>query len=397
MLTYIIRRFTQSLLTVLLIMFAMWSVGAHLSLYGPTRSYNRTSAQLDAITKEADAIPLVQREGTGSRYNRLLAEAEDLKLEKRALEQQYSMDKPWPLSFLAWVYDPADSSYYDTRDHKEHPYGLDAWIGPLHITGSGLVTGDWGGPRVENPRFPSGIQGNALNTLLLLVLTLILSVALALPVGVLGAAKHDTKLDHTLTFFTITGLSTPPFVTGFLLIVFLGIIPYQLHYNNNWTWLPYLPTGGGHGMDKNGDFADYIYHMVLPLTTLVLIIAPGFSRYVRASMLDVLGKDYIRTARAKGARPYKIFFRHALRNAALPLITAVGLSTPFILTALGIIEYVFGYPGVGSYFTKAVLNAGNSPAALQAGVIAVGIISLLNMLADILYTVIDPRVSFSKA
>jgi peptide/nickel transport system permease protein len=137
--------------------------------------------------------------------------------------------------------------------------------------------------------------------------------------------------------------------------------------------------------------------MVLPLATLVLIVAPGFSRYVRSSMLDVLSKDYIRTARAKGVRPFRVFFRHALRNAGLPLITAAGLSTPFIITSLGITEVVFAYPGVGAYFTESILRGGFGPTVLQAVTVAVLVISLLNMLADITYTIIDPRVSDSKA
>jgi peptide/nickel transport system permease protein len=112
-------------------------------------------------------------------------------------------------------------------------------------------------------------------------------------------------------------------------------------------------------------------------------------------MLDVLGKDYIRTARAKGAKPFKILFRHALRNASMPLITAIGLSTPFIITSLGIIEYVFGYPGVGKYLIDTI-RGGSTTAILQAVTVAVATISLLNMLADITYTIIDPRVSYNK-
>jgi peptide/nickel transport system permease protein len=394
--TYIIRRFMQSFLTVLLILFAMWSVGVYLSARGPAKGYESISVRSVVLAKSMDEIPLEQRADTGSRYNRLRIEREENERFKRELEQEYSLDKPWPLSFLAWLYDPADTSYYDTVKREEVPYGMDLWVGPVHLTGSGLVTGDWGYPRVVDPRFRPGIIGNAGNTLLLLALTLFLSVLIAVPVGVLGAVKHDTKTDHAVTFLTMTGLSTPPFVTGFLLIVFLGIIPYQLHHNNNWTWLPYLPTGGGSSIDKEGDFWDYVYHMVLPLTTLVLIVAPGFSRYVRSSMLDVLSKDYIRTAKAKGARPYRVFFGHALRNAGLPLITAVGLSTPFIITALGIVEVVFAYPGVGASFTITILRGGGSAVALQAATIAIATISLLNTLADITYTIIDPRVSYSK-
>jgi peptide/nickel transport system permease protein len=394
--SYIIRRFAQSFFTVLVILFTMWSVGVYVSARGPARGYPAITEQLASLTKSMEELPLEQRADTGSRYHRIRIQKEDTERFKRQLDQLYSLDKPWPLSFLAWLYDPADSSYYDPFQHKDVPYGLDLWIGPLHITGSGLVTGDWGGPRLNGPSSPTAIRGSVGNTLLLLGLTLFLSVLIALPVGVLGAVKHDTKTDHAVTFFTMTGLSTPPFVTAFLLILFLGIIPYQLHHNNNWTWLPYLPTGGGSTVGRDSDFLDYLYHMVLPLATMVLIVAPGFSRYVRSSMLDVLSKDYIRTARAKGARPYRIFFRHALRNASLPLISAVGLSTPFIITALGIVEYVFAYPGVGSFFTITIVKYGTASIGLQAAIIAIATISLLNTLADITYTIIDPRVNYNK-
>lgn len=394
--TYIIRRFTQSLLTVLGILFAMWSVGLYLGPRSPITGYHSTKAYVETLTKAMNELPAEQQSDSGSRYNRMRIDREGAERRLRELEQQYSFDKPWPLSFLAWVYDPADTSYYDPVKRADVPYGMDLRIGSLHLTGSGLVTGDWGNLRSNNVRYRPQLWGGAGNTLLLLGLTLIVSVLIALPVGVMGAARHDSKADHALTFFTMTGLSTPPFVMGFLLILFLGIIPYQLHHNNNWTWLPYLPVGGGHSLDRQGDFFNYIYHMILPLTTLVLVVAPGFSRYVRASMLDVLSKDYIRTAKAKGTRPYKVFFGHALRNAAIPLVTAVGLSTPFIITALGIVEYVFAYPGVGAYFTITIVKGGGSALGLQAVIIAVATISLLNTLADITYTIIDPRVSYSK-
>ncbi|MEA2574242.1 MAG: peptide/nickel transport system permease protein [Chloroflexia bacterium] len=397
MISYIIRRFTQSFLTVLLILFVLWSVQVYVYGFGANRNYQRVVGRVAGLQQAMEEVPLVQREGTGSRYNRMRIEKEGEERDKRALEQQYSVDKPWPFSFLAWLYDPADTSYYNPFVHADVPYGLDVWVGPVHITGSGLLTGDWGQSRVPNQRFPTGIQGEVGNTLLLLGLTLLISVLIALPVGVLGAIRHDTKTDHAVTFLTMSGLSTPPFVTGFLLILFFGIIPYQLHNNNGWTWLPYLPTGGGHTVGKDGDFFDTVYHMVLPLATLVLIVAPGFSRYVRSSMLDVLSKDYIRTAKAKGVRPFRVFFGHALRNAGLPLIAAVGLSTPFIITSLGITEVVFSYPGVGAYFTASILRGGSGPPVLQAVTIAVVVISLLNMLADITYTIVDPRVNYSKA
>ena len=391
---YIIRRFAQSFLTVLIILFTLWSVTTYLG--HPARVYALMSVQVAELAKSMDELPIEQRADTGSRYNRMRVQKEQDEIFKRELEQIYSLDKPWPLSFLAWVYDPADTSYYDKIQRKDIPYGADFWVGPLHVTGSGLLTGDWGGVRSTNPRYQSTVGTNAWNTLLLLVLTLFISVLIALPVGVLGAVKHDTNTDHAVTFFTTTGLSTPPFVTGFMLIVFLGIVPYQLHTNNGWTWLPYLPVGGGHSVDKDGGFLDYIYHMVLPLATMVLVVAPGFSRYVRTSMLDVLGKDYIRTARAKGVRPFRIFFGHALRNAGLPLISAIGLTTPFIITALGIVEYVFAYPGIGAFFTIHIVKGGASAIGVQAATLAVATISVLNTLADIAYTVIDPRVSYNK-
>lgn len=406
MITYIIRRLIQNVLTVLGIVFVLWSVQVYLASGGISRDYpfarggiikvyQYIDAEISAHVREMDSIVPELREGTGTRWNKLRLEKLRLERDKRYIEQQYSVDKPWPLSFLASLYDPTDTSFYHPIQDKEVPYGLDVWIGPLHITGSGLLTGDWGASRVPDPGFNSSVRGNWGSTMLLLALTLFFSVLLAIPLGVLAAVRQRTRTDHTLVFFTSLSLSTPPFITGFLLILFLAVIPYKLHTNDGWTWLPYLPVGRANSLDRS-DLLDFIYHLTLPLFCMVVIVSPNLIRYVRSSMLDVLGKDYIRTARAKGAKPFKVLFRHALRNASMPLITAIGLSLPFIITSLGIVEYVFGYPGVASYLIDSV-RGGSAPAILQAVTLAVAIISLLNMLADITYTLIDPRVSYNKA
>ncbi|HEX8218876.1 MAG TPA: ABC transporter permease [Chloroflexia bacterium] len=405
MITYIIRRLIQNVLTVLGIVSVLWSVQVYLASGGISRDYPSArggivkvyqyiQGQIEQRATEMDSIAPELREGTGTRWNRLRIEKSRLERDKRYIEQQYSIDKPWPFSFFASLFDPSDTSYYHPILDKEVPYGIDVWLGSLHITGSGLLTGDWGASRVPDPGFNSSVRGNWGSTILLLALTLILSVILAIPLGVLAAVRQRTKTDHALVFFTSLSLSTPPFITGFMLILFLGIIPYKLHTNNGWTWLPYLPVGRANSLDRS-DLLDFVYHLTLPLFCMVVIVSPNLIRYVRSSMLDVMGKDYIRTARAKGAKPSKILFRHALRNASMPLITAIGFSLPFIITSLGIVEYVFGYPGVASYLIDSV-RGGSAPAILQAVTVAVATISLLNMLADITYTIIDPRVSYNK-
>jgi peptide/nickel transport system permease protein len=396
----------QNFLTVLLILFGLWTVQVYMASGGINRDYpfarggvikvyEYIVGQIAQHVSEMDSIQPELREGTGSRWNRLRLEKQRLEEDKRELEQQYSIDKPWPFSFFASLYDPTDTSYYHPIQEREVPYGLDVWLGPLHITGSGLLTGDWGASRVPDPGFNSSIRGNWGSTILLLVFTVFFSVLLAVPLGVLSAVRQNSRTDHTVTFFTSLSLSTPPFITGFIVILFLAIIPYKLHTNNGWTWLPFLPPGQGNSLDKSNPL-DYLYHLTLPLFCMVVVVSPNFIRYVRSAMLDVLGKDYIRTARAKGAKPFRILFRHALRNASMPLIAAIGLSTPYIITSLGIIEFVFGYPGVGSYLISAI-KGGSTPAILQTVTIAVATISLLNMLADITYTIIDPRVSYNRA
>jgi peptide/nickel transport system permease protein len=246
----------------------------------------------------------------------------------------------------------------------------------------------------------------------LVLASLLVSVLIAVPVGVLGAARQNSGLDTALSAVSIAGLSMPTFLLGLMLIIFLAVLPFQWHHNNGWNWLPYLPPGSVTGLDRENNFFDFVYHLILPATALAAVQIGVISRYVRFSMLEVLGENYIRTAFAKGVSTRRVLLKHALKNAILPLITTIALALPGVLSGLVIVEMIFAYPGLGQlfYFTVGgtftgaqIPDAGSNrefmpymdlPVALILFLIMLIVVALVNMLADLLYAASDPRLSF---
>jgi len=223
-------------------------------------------------------------------------------------------------------------------------------------------------------------------TLILMGSAYVVSLVLALVMGVAGAVRRNTWLDHGLTFLAFLGLSIPSF---WLALMAIYLFSYRL------GWFPSL------GMTSLGSggwlytLQDLGWHLVLPAGVLAVRNLGGWSRYVRASMLEVLNQDYIRTAWAKGCGPTAVVWRHALRNALLPLITLLGLSLPEILAGAFIIEYLFGWPGMGRLGMEAVFNRDYS---ILMGDILLGAVLVVvgNILADVAYALADPRVRLGE-
>jgi peptide/nickel transport system permease protein len=187
----------------------------------------------------------------------------------------------------------------------------------------------------------------------------------------------------------------PPFVLGLLLIFALAVVPFILHDRVGLAWLPYLPPGGVIGLDQEGSWTSRLYHLVLPVTTLVLGQTAWLSRHVRFSMLDVLSKEYIRTAHAKGARVRAVLLKHAFRNAALPLITTLALAVPGVISGVVVIEKLFAYPGMGLLFFDSISRTDpDTPIALTLTVFMVVVVTFASMIADVLYALVDPRISY---
>jgi len=338
--------------------------------------------------------------------------------ETDALIAAYKIDKPWPLNFVYWLFDPNDTTELVPVTGEEAPKGIDLQLGGLRLRGSGILTGDLGVSRWVGRGAYVGdlIQANAGNTLLLTSTALVLTFVVAVPIGVLSAVRRRSALAHALTFGAIAGRSIPPFALGLVLMLFLAIIPYQVNKQNGVSWMPYLPPGEPFDIGMEGDWANRAYHLVLPALTLAIIQIVWLSRFVRSAMLEVLAQDYIRTARAKGLTGWQVNFKHALRNAALPIITALGLMLPGLVSGAIVIENVFGYQGLGQLYYRSlggtlVVAGGQGlgrdeippiggpldfPLVLALTVMLIAVVAFSNMLADVLYSFADPRVDLTR-
>jgi peptide/nickel transport system permease protein len=221
-------------------------------------------------------------------------------------------------------------------------------------------------------------------TLLLMSVALVLSFVIGIAVGALQAVKRDSWLDRSLSGVLLLFYSIPDF---WLALIALLAFAY---------WLPIFPPGGmidevmHDYMSLGGRIGDIAAHLVLPSLTIALLAAAGIARYQRAALLDVLPQDFVRTARAKGVAEGGIVFRHALRNALLPVITLIGLSLPALVGGTFFVEKVFAWPGMGYVAANAI--AARDYDLVTGSVIVGGImVAFGSLLADLLYAVADPR------
>lgn len=221
-------------------------------------------------------------------------------------------------------------------------------------------------------------------TLTINLLSLCLVLLIAIPIGILSATRQYSLLDRLTTVFVFIGFSTPSFWLALLLIYLFGV---------QWG---VLPISGIQSLDTSslsfwGRLSDWGQHLILPVFVSAFGGLAGFSRYVRNNMLEVLRQDYIRTARAKGLPEGTVIFKHALRNALMPVITILGLALPGIIGGSVIMETVFGIPGMGQLMFQAVLSRDYN---LAMGILvpAAFLTMLGNFLADVAYAFTDPRV-----
>jgi ABC-type dipeptide/oligopeptide/nickel transport system permease component len=218
-------------------------------------------------------------------------------------------------------------------------------------------------------------------TLELGVIALVVSVALAIPLGVLAAGRRNTPVDWLINVTSLIGTAIPNFVLGLLLILFLAVV------------IRPFPPGGyvPFTQDPLGNLRD----LVLPVITLAAGAVAGNMRQIRASMIEVLSQDYIRTARAKGLGRGRVYFVHALRNALLPFLTIVGLQAGAILGGAVVIETIFLWPGVGLLAVQSILS---KDYPVVQGIVLLSALSymLVNLLVDISYGVLDPRINLSS-
>lgn len=273
--------------------------------------------------------------------------------DREALRERLGLNDPLPVQYLKWL-------------------GL-------------AVQGELGSSFFSKQPVALMISQRLPNTLILMITAEIITVGIALFLGILAAVKQYSATDNLITAFSFMGFSMPIF---FIALGLMLIFAVQFK-----AWgLPYLPTGADI-WDKQ-DPVELLQHLILPVSCLVIIQTAGYARYVRTSMLEVLGLDYVRTARAKGLTSRVVLFKHALRNAALPLVTIVGLDIPYLIGGALVTETVYAWPGMGRLFWE-YAQRGDFPVVLGVLLIVSSAVVIFTIITDVVYTFVDPRIRLS--
>ena len=243
----------------------------------------------------------------------------------------------------------------------------------------GAVRGDFGSSLSGGQPVAPIVRQRLGTTAQLGLSALVLSVLVGIPLGILTALRRNSALDHVVNAVSTLGMSVPDFWTGIMAILLFAVT------------LKVLPASGL--ADTSGGFSltEWLRHMILPAGVLAFVMLPNLVRFTRASLLEVLGADYLRTARAKGLREWLVIVKHALRNAFVPIVAMVGLVLPALLSGSVIIESVFGLPGMGRLAVDAA--QGRDYNTIMAVTLAAGaIVIVTNVLVDLAYSAIDPRI-----
>ncbi len=245
------------------------------------------------------------------------------------------------------------------------------------------LNGDFGFSRLyARPVLP--LIGEALqNTIILLGSSFVIALIFALPLGVLAAVRPQSKLDHSINMLAFAGISLPPFWLSLMLIIVFAV---------GLTW---LPAGGTAASAGSSGIFEGVRYLVLPVTSLVIASFGSHTRYMRASMVEVLQQDYIRTARAKGLSEYSVVVTHALRNALIPVTTMIALDFGYLFSGALITETIFSYPGMGKLIFDSIMG-NDFNLALVALLFATALTLICNFLADIAYAVLDKRIDITK-
>lgn len=260
-------------------------------------------------------------------------------------------------------------------------YGLDRPLIERYVAWArAALAGDFGYSRLYLRPALEVLLPRLGNTAVLMGASILCAYALAVPLGTAAARRPGSGFDNAVNLFCFAGISVPPFWLALMLILVfaatLGLLP-----------------AGGIATIGDGGLADRLTHLVLPVATLTLASMGAHLRYVRASVIETLRQDYIRTARAKGASETRVLAHHALRNALIPVVTVLALSFGSLFSGALITETMFAYPGMGKLIYDAILG-NDFNLALAGLLLATAMVLLANLAADIAYGVIDPRISY---
>jgi peptide/nickel transport system permease protein len=295
------------------------------------------------------------------------------------LKRQLGLDKPLPVQYMVWM---VGNTWMKTGT------GTTA-NGTSHGTRLGILRGDFGFSFQTRQPVLTVILERVPNTIYLMAVTLLVALLVAIPIGIFSALHQYSPFDIFVTTFSFAGQAIPDFWLGLvLIIIFYGWLKTPL------TGAPLLPSGGILTIGVPFSLLDALRHLILPVATGALGWIAWYSRFLRSSMLDVINQDYLRTARAKGLTERVVIYTHALRNAIIPVVTLFALDLPYIFSGAVFIETIFAWPGMGRLYYQAALQR-DYPILMAVLIIGAAMIILSNLLADILYVFLDPRIRYS--
>lgn len=294
--------------------------------------------------------------------------------DRERLMRQFGLDQPLPVQYLYWLV----GNDWTTIDKDGDG------VGDEPGKRKGVIRGDFGTSIVTRRPALDLITERLPNTLLLMLPAEVLIIFFSLVVGVYSALRQYSWVDNLLTSFSFIGYSMPVFWLALMMMYVFAV--------NFKAWgLPYFPTVGMFEPEAGKTIPQILWHLVLPVATLTIISVAGYSRYVRASMLEVINQDYIRTARAKGLPRRMVIYGHALKNASLPLVTIVGLDLPLLLAGAIVTESIFAWPGMGRLFIDHTERADIAVIMGIMVMISVAVV-FFQIVTDLVYAYLDPRI-----
>jgi peptide/nickel transport system permease protein len=283
------------------------------------------------------------------------------------LEQEYGLNDPLPVKYTKWL--------------------------------TQVMRGNWGDSFVTHRPVLTEIAERLPNTITLSAIAFALALLIAIPLGVISATRQYSMFDHIITTIAFMGQSIPIFWFGLILIIVFSVnLQNPLAGTSLFPHPAPLPLFPGGGMTTLSElppprWLDRIWHLVMPVTMLAVFQLAQHVRYMRAGMLEVLQMDYVRTARAKGLRERAVIYGHAFKNAAIPLVTIIALEIPGLFNGALFTETIFSWPGMGRLFFQHA-ERGDYPVLMGILMISAALFILFNLVADVTYAFLDPRIRF---
>ncbi|MBL8106807.1 MAG: ABC transporter permease [Anaerolineales bacterium] len=294
------------------------------------------------------------------------------------LKRQFGLDQPLPLQYVYWLVGNDWTKIDSDGDGIKDEAG----------SRKGILRGDFGlSYRTRKPALDE-IASRLPNTVYLMSITMLVALIIAIPLGIYSAIKQYSLFDFFATTFSFAGQAIPEFWLGLLLIII-----FYAWLKNPWTGEPLLPAGGISSLDGGFSLSDRLAHLVLPVLTGTLGWVAWYSRFLRSSMLEILPLNYLKSARARGLTERNVIFKHALSNALIPIVTLLALDLPYIFTGAVLIESIFAWPGMGRLYYQSAVDR-DYPLLLAVLIIGAAFIILCNLIADVLYAYLDPRVRY---